>query len=1242
MKQVLNPLIEDLRLECVLMQAWKKTSAYLRYHSWYSDTLGIDYQSLRVDKFIVEIQNRLKEPELWQSYALQLVPAPKSQKWKYSNEQWEPIDKNVNLKIRPLAHVNLQDQVISTAIMLCLANRVETFLGDPRLKIGSPEKRKQVLSYGHRLFCDNKDGHGQLFHRWGSSKLYREYFHDYQTFLNRPKVVAEEFKQSGYEVAIVQSDLSKFYDRVRPSLLKIKMLNFLRKPEEEDFFTFAARVLNWRWTDHFRAKQYAKNHGILDFDNIALPQGLVAAGFFANIVLSDLDKALCGMIGQTLPNSKLILLDACYYVDDFRLVLRVPIGSSEEEVKAITVQWLQNYLKLYADGLVVSLEKTEVTIEGRERRFLIKQSSEANRIQNQVSGVFDMQHGTELISAIEGFFRTQQRYSVNSNPNGGLLVGVPDMGDDTAARFAAGKFRRTFRSLRPLLNNGLSPEYTADSSGYDLEEEVLPHQLVLTKEQLDERAKFFSAMLIEEWIKNPGNVRLLRIALDIYPDTGFLEQVLFLLRPGWNSSKVKKAKREVRLYCLAELFRVGATETGFVEEDECLPSGISLIEYHNMLVNEAQNLLVAYLELPANPNRFPWYLMQQVFLYLSARNAFPDMRQYNTRGGNLSHYWTLAKFISGQAPKNIDQRAIYNVIITSAFGIPKEISSETRISAKYLRAVEKISPQIAFNLWSVFKTKTNGPLAACANHLGLEDEGSLDSIYFGTLAQISRQEKNPFLEEENLLNLALWLLKQNIDSYKETVTPWNIKCKITKQNGYEFGKVISSSFSFVKAEKATHLFEPPDWCESQEEKQKYQIGLLLRYAIRGSTSFYGNFDSHQKKVLLQYKKPVTNWEQQRYSGYHGREAFGPAWLPLSSPTEDIMFELLRWPGTGYSSSPLSLSLILSKVSKRLNTLRKRRGSFSSSSFLEQYASWPGIDNSDRERLLRVGIVQSVVPRVEDYNKDNLQLLNDPYFRLRHRSHLASIMEGITQMLRIRNTHSSQKTRGGYDIDLLIFPELAIHPQDIKHYILPFVRKYRCIVLFGQVYHPKYHEKDSHLINSCLWMIPEFVGPSKNLRIRYIEQGKKHLAKPERDFPNVVGFRPSQWLIKYKWHHDRRPLTLSASVCYDATDLALAADLRNKSDLYIVCALNQDVNTFDRMSESLHYHMYQGVIVVNNGHYGGSSLYIPRKKSFLRQVLHLHGQSQASIAFAELDPSELMQYSMSNEEWKSPPAGLDKV
>ncbi len=44
--------------------------------------------------------------------------------------------------------------------------------------------------------------------------------------------------------------------------------------------------------------------------------------------------------------------------------------------------------------------------------------------------------------------------------------------------------------------------------------------------------------------------------------------------------------------------------------------------------------------------------------------------------------------------------------------------------------------------------------------------------------------------------------------------------------------------------------------------------------------------------------------------------------------------------------------------------------------------------------------------------------------------------------------------------------------------------------------------------------------------------------------------------------------LTASVCYDATDISLAADLRKQSDVFAIPALNQDVGTFDQMALAL--------------------------------------------------------------------------
>jgi hypothetical protein len=1262
MKQSLTPSIDDLGLECVLMQAWKKTSAYLRSHSWYADILGLDYQSLRIPKFIDEIREILRYPEKWTPEPIHLVPAPKNQRWKFQGAEWKPRG-NISDKIRPLAHVDLRDQVVATALMMCLADRVETNLGDPRLSPKDPENRQRVIAYGHRLFCDQKGN--ELQHRWGSTKLYRQYFQDYQTFLERSIIVAEPFidDTSDFEIAIVQSDISKFYDRVRPRMLIEKLRNLSRSPKEDSFFLMAERVLDWRWADQGWADRYAKRQNIPDFGLVALPQGLVASGFFANVALKDFEQALRQNQGRALGNNEnLILEDACYYVDDIRLVVKIPRDLEEGEVKEKVIDWLQDLLNKTAHGLLVEETKTQVTVEGRERRFLVQQSKTANRIQGAVSGAFDMLHGTDLIGAIEGFFHTQKRYSTEQttedNGRTGLLVGTSDMRDDTAARFAAGRFRRTFRSLRPLLaGDSAHDEDSNDDHKSDCDENgsVLPDNLVLSKQQLDERARLFAALLIEEWTANPGNVRLLRIALDIYPDSDFLDQILAILRPGWQPKGSRGPRKEVRAYCLAELFRAGATETGAVKDGECLPEGVSIDEYHRRLTAEAAEIFEKFLAAPSPGTRFPWYLMQQVFIYLIARDEFPEaVSTFRSKGGRLmSNYRKFSKFLTGHPPFKIEDRVIFIVIAETGFRLfdIDQLIPDSAISDEFLIRLHEVSPLVATKLWVRYQKTASERLKKTAFRLGLSVRKSITPE--NNLAALSAKPENPFFEEENFLRLADWLLSQPGETFEDTVTPWQISCDTTSSKGYRFGEINPSSFVFTDiAQRATHLFEPPDWCESYEERQRAQIGQLLRFALRGSNDLYGNFINDKASQYFQYKKPVSHWEQQRYSGFQGRSAFGPPWLPLSSFTEELLFQLLRWPGSGVSTTQKELIQLRFEVKQRLNKLKIQRGEVSSVTFLEQSASWPSRPPKEPwDRLLRVGVVQSIIPDSNDYSAhaNDPELINDPPFRSRQRSHLAAMIEGVSQMLRVRDTHRQQDRSDGRVIDLLVFPELAIHPLDIDPLIVPFVRTHKCIVLFGQVYHKEHSLPGSPLINSCLWMIPQW-SHATGFQIRRIEQGKQNLTEAETTFsPTPESFRPVQWLVEYQWHSDtdtHRPLVLSASICYDATDLALASDLRSRSDLYIVCALNRDVGTFDRMSEGLHYHMFQGVIVVNNGQFGGSSFFMPFREPFHRQVFHLHGQPQATIAFAEISPQKLVERPSGLEDenpagiWKTPPAGRE--
>ena len=588
----LEPQLNLLRQEYVLVQAWKKTATYIRYHNWYSDTLELDRTAINLRTFLAELSERLQSPEQWEGDRLRIVPAPKTQRWRVSPDSgdWEPIKRGViAAQLRPLAYVSLKDQVIATALMLCLADRVETRQGDPRGFRRDEDYRKQVISYGNRLFCDTVGA--SLRHRWGSVKLYRAYSQDYRAFLSRPEVVAEDIGLGeAQRVIIIHLDLRQFYDRVRPEGLAAALQRLKTEDDDPVFFKFASQVFDWRWHtwDARDVAIYAKQAELEDFSRVALPQGLVSAGFFANIVLLTFDDELRRSIGSQIAPG-VYLNDVCRYVDDLRVVVTVERDQDLQQVKAVVSEWLQNLLEKETPGLKLAGEKTKVVAFGGSESPLVRQSTKMNRIQSAVSGGFDAIGGEEILESIQGLIQSQHALSQKLEGNGWRFSPLPDVRDETVARFAAARFRRTFRSLRPLLEQG-RPKQSSEAVHTD-ESPVSRLSRARTQSDLDEEVRAFALGLIERWVEDPSNVRLLRIGLDLYPDTKVLRAVLDLLRPFTAKGGRRKAPRRIAWYCLSEILRAGATETGFVEDDECLPVDVNLTEYRRVLRQEAARLV---------------------------------------------------------------------------------------------------------------------------------------------------------------------------------------------------------------------------------------------------------------------------------------------------------------------------------------------------------------------------------------------------------------------------------------------------------------------------------------------------------------------------------------------------------------------------------------------------------------------------------------------------------------------------
>ncbi|MDK1494486.1 RNA-directed DNA polymerase [Sinorhizobium sp. 7-81] len=1224
--QRLIPTLEQVTQEYVLVQAWKKAASYIRYHNWFADTLELDRAAADLPKFMAKVSERLRAVA-YQSDHLRLVPAPKSQRWQVDDSgQWGPI-KTGTAKIRPLARVTLQDQVAATAIMLCLSERVETAQGDPLGDYRTAAVRRSVISYGNRLFCDpSESGHG-LIHRWGSSKLYRAYFQDYRAFLNRPEAVAASL-DGIQEILIIQSDLSQFYDRVTPEELH-KKLRQLQTPDDDNrFFELAEHVLNWTWSiaDRQKIERYRRRAEIPDFKKVALPQGLVAAGFFSNVVMLDFDKTLLGQLDAEIAPG-VWLRDACRYVDDVRLTIAVAPGVTQVDAQERTMAWLQSQLETTTAGLQFSADKTVTASVGGRRQPLVRQSRKMERIQTAISGGFDASGGEEVIQAIEALVRSQSNLSRTAGTREpSPLRAISDVKDETVGRFAAGRFRKTFRSLRPLLDHGS----VADDP--EVGEETFRRSR-LSQSELDDEAHAFALMLIERWIADPANVRLLRVALDLWPSPEVLGAVLRLFESYLTGQGGREESRQIIHYCMAELLRAGATETGFIEDQDCLPHGVDIDGYRSLLLKTALRVVSGQEFLP------PWYLTQQALLFIAVHGpssiALPKATRQNPK------YWGMIAFLQGDH-RDLSNReyAILAVVSRRSFlSVDRAIALiRHSLTPSRFASIAKRDIEFAHDLYRAVGKEVNVSIAA-AFDMGTTDPSDASDML--TLHMIVRQQGalNPIRNEIGVLSFAEKFLDSvATGAAPNLVTPSTINVSIETVGSYARVKQIElENFEFPKSYRS--IYSAPSWC-ANDQRWRFQLGYLLRYILTARIDFsLPVYPPSWKEAEPLYRPTRGHWIQRQYSFYNGHEAFGDDWLPISQFTQDLLFSLLRWPGCRPRQGDgmeLSLHEAQRKVREGLSAAYEAIGPATGVLILRAAAPIPGAQKNGRP--LRACVVQSIMPEQKDFSAADLEM-SSPGLRKKHRKHLSTALAAVEKMLDLRETHKPENKR----LDWLIFPELSVHPDDVNTHLIPFARAFKTAILAGIAYERLVPGQP--LVNSALWIIPRVV-PGQGLQTIVRRQGKQHLSPMETPFsPHIFGFRPCQWLVGYEWSPDvgKDPLWLTASICYDATDLKLASDLRDKSDVFAIPALNQDVGTFDQMAQALHYHMFQMVLIANNGGYGGSNAHLPKGEAYERQVFHTHGQPQATISFFEIDNIEDMKSRRQNGvnkvgKWKYPPAG----
>ena len=1223
----LKPTIEYLADEVVIAQAWKKTHGYIRSFNWYADTLALDVSALGIEENARKWADQLKEGR--KLYTLELVPAAKSESWVIDKDGWHPKEtskREAKVPLRPLSHLTIRDQTWASAAMLCLADAVETAQGDCNHRSHNFEsaRSKKVYSYGNRLLCDwNEDG--KAWFRWGNSEIYRKFFTDYQSFLKRPialgRLVSNQ-RLGSEDVYVVNLDLEKFYNNINMDSLVERLqviTNNFGCDNCEEFWSAFARVTDWQWSED--DIKLAKDFKLGRIQK-SLPQGLVSAGFFANAYLTDFDSKVGSLLGKPLSElSNIVVHDYCRYVDDLRLVVSTDGADVKTVADSINKVISQILNEFGGSELNLNKPKTKVMLLSD----LDNNGSMANRIemiQSELSGPLDRDTLESTAGILESLLSIEDEIipDLDSSHIDSELMLITsfdhDIRPDTLKRFAANRLESIERNKRKI-------DYSNASS---IEES--------TYSKHKSKSELLAKKLISAWMKDPSLALVLRKSIEIYPDAELFEPVFNAIFERSSFSKKRKSQDEVTSimmdYLLADLFRCAIDFNGFFQ----------VISYSNDIYpTSVIELICRYAQKTLGRNGLSEFTVRQALMLLAVTNK-PVLIQSSKE----SIQQDLHSILVSNPPVYQPQRsALFEVAaqITGEFDTFAALFLENIAELEQGRysAIEVFAKRggpFWLSLWKQLNKKVNlgidttelkwaAPRVSiqpkprqqilstviCSDINGFEFEHALIKLALG-LVELSRNSQNVLSLSPNELTVKLSLKSVTWDRvWQSRVT--KVECGIVPKRGIPDPR-----------------FKIPEWLDTKSNDDKallYWVGTIIRASVLGGADFTGNRWKAGKTIT--YKGLRTSWYKRRMGMMHAPESIIGEFATVSAWTSDLLMRCLQWPGFESSfvhhedvRSIVDLDSFIPCLEARLNYLNGLICKSSSIPVLPTKVKRP-TEKDD----FRIVTVQQLLPREDDFSIADPEL-NTNIVRAKHREHLSAICQLTVKTLEAKiNSDGSEKNPSA---DLIVFPEVSVHIDD-QDIIRKLADKTQSIIFAGLVF----TDYKGKLVNIGRWFIPDYRESGRQWIIR--DQGKEHLTKNEIEL-GIQNHRPCQHILEI---HDHRevPFMITGAICYDATDIRLAADLRDKTDLFVIAAHNKDVSTFDNMASALQYHMYQHIVISNIGEFGGSTIQAPFKEPYHRLISHVHGIGQISINMADIDLAAFKSASKKRKETKTKPAGL---
>lgn len=1206
----------------ILTQAWKKSQQYIRSTNWYADNFELDISTINLEDNLHYWKKNLTESSIYLD-PLQLVPAPKASHWIFDNAKWMPEDPQA-LQMRPLAHINIKDQTYFTALLICIANTVETKQGDTECPLSDVHKN-HIVNYGNRLYCSYSDTQAKFL--WGNSKIYREYFNDYQTFLQRPTYFAKQAyltKSKDEEIFIIHLDVRRFYDTIdREKLInKIQAHIYKNDNSETSYLDNLLRSFQeWTWTP--KSKILYKKTCRKDKESVpkGIPQGLVAGGFLANIYLLEFDEELSYEIGKSQDSYQ--ILDYCRYVDDMRLVVSIKNTLDMITLKSKIITYISS--KLECINLQLNDDKTEIQ---KYTPKINNISNSINKIKNSISGPMSQNEVDDNINQLESILTLASTKNNNSdksqttNPLELIETSNHDIREDTLLRFSANNLHKLLKQKRSFYAQQVDQNNNIIAGDWDFLQERIAR-------------RFISC-----WSKDPSLVVLLKKGLELFPDIKLLKPIIQELLTG---EKISEKQKYIYEYCLYEIFRHSATIL-HNKSIWAFPAHAQIDTFFEYLQTIAANII--------NSDTKNKYLKHQVMFYmLTKNNSIPTSKAKEDR--RIQH---ILKIITGDCDHSLKMTKtefLENLLLAYKFTLQPKVTIRTinlLIENYYTKQIlinelTEILKKLAIQSPELFTLIVKHAKSLKLKWLSLHAvqilidqmliydqpiKGILEPNHDLPLFSILKRSDNPFAHENAILKLLCIILSEKKFSFNEQLDISKIKIRCAnwaEAQDFKTQFIISSPLTANK----DPIYKAPSWL-TNEHKPLYNIGIFIRTCLLGKLDWSTSnalYNKNSENISLK-----TSYYKRQLGMMHSPESICGQNAALSSWLSELLYYLLQWPGISLSNNPFKA---IANINHLLKSIEQRciyqKNMYCELSRIPGYVETIDLKWDNLKKSLSVIMVQSLLPRKNDFTSHGLTL-STPSYRAKHRRHIAAVSELILKTIICQNSDNSAQQN---QIDLIVWPELSVHIDDTD-ILKRLSDKTGAIIFAGLNFITQTNISGPN--NVAKWIIPNKFHGNRTFIERL--QGKYHITQDEQQ-GGIMSWRPYQLFIELKHPSfpNHRGFMLTGSICYDATDIKLSADLKTKSDAYIVSALNQDTTTFDTMIDALHYHMYQHVVLVNGGEFGGSVAKAPYKERYDKLITHTHGKNQINISRFEMNMFDFRNITNnfhSGKKSKTKPAG----